>query len=152
MKSEPGSYSIGDLSRDKVTYWSGVRNFQARNFMRDTMKVGDGVLFYHSVTDPVGIAGEAKVVKPGYPDPTAYDPNDHHYDPKSQDGSPTWFMVDVQFVKACKKIITLSQLREMPSLEGMELLKRGSRLSVQKVSPKEWEIIMRLPEWVLRTA
>jgi predicted RNA-binding protein with PUA-like domain len=147
MKTEPTEYSIGHLSRDKITHWDGVRNFQARNFMRDTMQVGDGVFFYHSVTDPIGIAGEAQVIKIGYPDYTAYDPDDKHYDPKSQEDRPTWFMVDVQFVRACRKIITLSQLREMPSLEGMELLRRGSRLSVQPVRPAEWNAIIKLPEW-----
>ncbi len=147
MKSEPSAYAIDDLLRDQVTHWDGVRNYQARNFMRDTMRVGDGVLFYHSVTHPVGIAGEATVVKTGYPDHTAYDPNDIHYDPKSREDRPTWFMVNVQFVRKCKKIIALSALKEIPSLEGMMLLKRGSRLSVQPVMKEEWDIIMRLPEW-----
>ncbi len=147
MKSEPTVYSIDHLKADCVTCWDGVRNYQARNFMRDGMQAGDGVLFYHSIVEPVGIAGEAKVVKAGYPDITAWDPEDKHYDPKSQSGYPTWFMVDVQFIKACREIITLNRLREIPVLEKMEVLKRGSRLSVQPVTQEEYKTILMLPEW-----
>ena len=147
MKSEPTAYSINDLVRDKVTCWDGVRNYQARNFMRDDMQEGDGVLFYHSNMTIPCIAGEAKVTKVGYPDFTAWDTEDPHYDPKSCSDHPTWFMVDVQFVRACRTVITLPRLKEISGLEGMEVVKRGSRLSVQPVSPAEWKIIMTLSEW-----
>ena len=147
MKSEPTVYSITHLKADRVTCWDGVRNYQARNFMRDQMQVGDGVLFYHSIIEPVGIAGEAKVVKTSYPDFTAWDHKDPHYDPKSRLDRPTWFMVDVQFVKACREIITLNRLREIPALEEMEVLKRGSRLSVQPVTESAWKILLKLREW-----
>ena len=148
MKSEPLVYSIWDLKRDKITCWDGVRNYQARNFMRDKMKIGDGVLFYHSNTEPVGIAGEAKIVKTAYPDYTAWDTHDPHYDPKSVQTKPTWFMVDVQFVRLCRKVISLKALRAIDTLNEMEVLKRGSRLSVQPVTALEWQCIMKLPEWV----
>ncbi len=147
MKSEPTAYSITDLKADRVTCWDGVRNYQARNFMRDDMRVGDGVLFYHSVTQPVGIAGEAKVVKASYPDFTAWDPTDKHYDPKSNSARPTWFMVDVKFVRACREIISLDRLREIPSLEEMMVLRKGSRLSVQPVTEQEYQTILKLREW-----
>jgi len=106
MKSEPAAYSIADLKADRVTCWDGVRNYQARNFMRDKMQVGDGVLFYHSVTEPIGIVGEAKVVREGYPDYTGWDKKERHYDPKPSPDQPIWFMVDVQFVRAFKEVIT----------------------------------------------
>ncbi len=148
MKSEPTAYSISDLARDKVTCWDGVRNYQARNFMRDNMQVEDGVLFYHSNMTIPGIAGEAKITRSSYPDFTAWDSEDHHYDPKSDSDRPTWFMVDVQFVKAYPTMITLPQLKETAGLEGMEVVKQGSRLSVSPVSPAEWNIIMNLTKKV----
>jgi predicted RNA-binding protein with PUA-like domain len=149
MKSEPNVFSINDLknAKGRTTCWDGVRNYQARNFLRDEIKVGDGVFYYHSSVEPVGIAGEAVVVKGGYPDYTAFDPDDVHYDPKSDPSRPTWYMIDVKFVRACKEVITLDRLREIPSLKKMKVLQRGMRLSVQPVIPKEWEVIMRLPEW-----
>jgi predicted RNA-binding protein with PUA-like domain len=147
MKSEPTEYSIVDLKSDRVTCWDGVRNYQARNFMRDTMQIGDGVLFYHSVTEPIGIVGEAKVVKRGYPDYTGWDPKDKHYDPKASPDRPIWSMVDVKFVKACREVITLSRLRTIPSLEKMEILRRGSRLSVSPVTEGEFKTILTLREW-----
>ena len=143
MKSEPDVFSIRDLKACKVSCWDGVRNYQARNYMRDEMKIGDGVLFYHSSSDPIGIAGIAEVVKEGYPDYTAFDPRDVHYDPKSDPKKPTWHMVDVKFVKAFKSVIPLSALRKTPGLKNMLLLRHG-RLSVQPVTPKEWEIILRV--------
>jgi predicted RNA-binding protein with PUA-like domain len=147
MKSEPTAYSISDLKKDRVTCWDGVRNYQARNFLRDEMQVGDGVLFYHSILDPVGIAGEARVVKSGYPDYTAWDPEDKHYDPKSVSDRPAWFMTDIQFVRQCRKVIGLARLREIPGLETIEVLRKGSRLSVQPVTAQEFKIILALPEW-----
>ncbi len=147
MKSEPNEYSIEMLRKDKVTCWDGVRNYQARNFMRDHMRVGDGVLFYHSNIEPVGIAGMAVIVKESYPDYTAWDSNDRHYDPKSIPANPTWYMVDVEFVKACREVITLRKLKGISALEKMMVVQKGVRLSVQPVAPAEWEIIVRLPEW-----
>jgi predicted RNA-binding protein with PUA-like domain len=143
MKSEPDVFSIEDLKASKITCWDGVRNYQARNYMRDEMRIGDGVLFYHSSSEPSGIAGIAEVVKEGYPDYTAFDPKDIHYDPKSDPKKPTWFMVDVKFVRAFKSVIPLSTLRKIPGLKDMLLLRHG-RLSVQPLTPRQWKIILRL--------
>lgn len=145
MKSEPGCFSIDDLADapNQTTCWDGVRNFQARNFMRDGMSVGDGVLFYHSVTEP-GVAGIAKVVRESYPDHTAWDPADKHYDPRSTPEKPLWFMVDVQFVEKFPHILPLPALRGIKGLEGMEVLRKGSRLSVMPVTPEEFEIVARV--------
>lgn len=142
MKSEPGEFSFDDLLNmpDQTEHWDGVRNYQARNFMMD-MQPGDGVLFYHSVTQPVGIAGIARVVKKAYPDFTAWDKNDKHYDPKSTEEKPRWFMVDIQAVQKLNEIIPLSLLKETGELEGMEVTKKGSRLSVQPVSEDHWRFI-----------
>jgi predicted RNA-binding protein with PUA-like domain len=149
MKSEPGVFSIDDLRRakDQTTCWDGVRNFQARNLLRDDVKIGDGVLYYHSNTQPPGIAGEAVVVRDGYPDFTAFDPGDPHYDPKSDSSRPTWYMVDVRFVRACKALISLDRLRSIPALKSMVVLRRGMRLSVQPVTAREWSTVAALPEW-----
>ncbi len=149
MKSEPDVFSIDDLRRSKgqVSYWDGVRNYQARNFLRDEIAVGDGVLFYHSSAEPPGIAGEAVVVRAGYPDPTAFDPKDPHHDPKSDRARPTWYVVDVKYVRACRSLIPLSRLRKVSGLTSMLVLKRGMRLSVQPVSAEQWRAIMALPEW-----
>lgn len=147
MKSEPNAYSIHDLKRDRTTYWSGVRNYQARNFMRDRMQIGDGVLFYHSNVEPVGVAGRAEVVKSGYPDHTAWDKKNKYYDTASLSSRPIWFMVDIRFVQACREVITLKRLKEIPALKTMAVLRKGNRLSITPVAPEEWEIIMKLPEW-----
>ena len=146
MKSEPDVYSIADLQRDGTTCWDGVRNYQARNFMRDDMRVGDGVLFYHSNAQPMGIYGVARVVRTAYPDHTAFDPADPHYDPKSDPATPTWMMVDVGYVGTFKEPVTLATLKATPALEKMLVIQRGSRLSVQPVSRKEWDIIMKMGE------
>lgn len=149
MKSEPDAFSIDDLRRadGHTTCWDGVRNYQARNLLRDDFAVGDGVLFYHSSTNPPGIAGEAVVVRSGYPDFTAFDSNDHHYDPKSDSKDPTWYMVDVRFVRACRSLITLDRLKTNPALRSMMVVRRGMRLSVQPVTAGEWKLVMALPEW-----
>ncbi len=146
MKSEPNCYSIDDLAAEKTktTHWDGVRNYQARNFMRDEMKKGDEVLFYHSNAKPPGVAGLATISKESYPDFTAFDPNEMHYDPKSKQESPTWMMVDVKFKKKFKRLIPLEELRQVKSLDGMELLRKGSRLSIQPVSKKHFETIVKL--------
>lgn len=146
MKSEPHAFSMDDLRACGVTDWDGVRNYQARNFMRDEMRRGDGVLFYHSSARPSGIAGEAKVIRESHPDDTAFDPRDHHYDPRSDPANPTWYCVDVQFVRACRSFIPLDELRRIRALRHMVLLRR-SRLSVQPVTHQEWQIIMALPHW-----
>jgi predicted RNA-binding protein with PUA-like domain len=146
MKSEPNVFSIDDLrkSKNQTTCWDGVRNYQARNFLRDEIKVGDGALFYHSDVEPIGIAGEAVVVRGGYPDYTAFDPKDVHFDPKSDPKHPTWYRVDVKFVRACKEVVTLKRLKEIPALKKMMVVQRGMRLSVQPVTPEEWHVIMKL--------
>ena len=147
MKSEPNVFSIEDLRKYTLTPWDGVRNYQARNFLRDDIKAGDGVLYYHSNVEPVGIAGEAVVVRDGYPDYTAFDPDDAHYDPKSDPQKPTWYMVDVKFVRACEDGITLKRLKSLSALRSMLVVQRGQRLSVQPVATAEWRVIMGLPEW-----
>ncbi len=149
LKSEPTAFSIEDLknSKEGTACWDGVRNYQARNFLRDDLKIGDGVLYYHSNADPVGIAGEAVVVLEGYPDKSAFDSLDIHYDPKSNPAKPTWFTVDIQFIRKAGEIISLKKLRSLPPLKEMKALQRGMRLSVQPVMPEEWAIIMGFSEW-----
>ncbi|MFO0775533.1 MAG: EVE domain-containing protein [Nitrospiraceae bacterium] len=145
MKSEPLSFSIDDLkaARGQRTSWDGVRNYQARNFMRE-MQVGDRAFYYHSNADPPAIVGIAEVVRTAYPDDSAFDKDDHHYDPKSKPESPTWDMVDVKFVKKFAEPLGLDLLRRQAGLKKMELLRKGSRLSVQPVRPEEWETILKL--------
>lgn len=147
MKSEPGDFSIEDLRRDHTTCWSGVRNYQARNFMRDQMQVGDGALIYHSTTAPVGVAGMAEVIKASYPDPTAWDKRSRYYDIKSTPDHPIWFMVDIRFVKACREVITLKRLKSLSALRKMCVVQRGNRLSITPVTASEWDTILSLPEW-----
>ena len=143
MKSEPGAYGIDDLERDGRTSWEGVRNYQARNFMRDQMQPGDGVLFYHSSADPPGVVGLAKVVRSGYPDPTARDPNSKYFDPKASDDDPRWYMVDIEFEERFPEIVPLGTLRETPGLEEMLVINK-SRLSVQPVTPEQFRIVRKL--------
>ena len=146
VKSEPDVFSFADLvaSPNSTTGWEGVRNYQARNFMRDGMKRGDLVFFYHSSTDPAAIVGVAEVAREAYPDPTAVDPSDSHYDPKSRPDAPTWMMVDLRAVEPLARPLPLSDLRGVKGLEKMVLLQKGSRLSVQPVTEKEWEIIYKM--------
>ncbi|HEX7118777.1 MAG TPA: EVE domain-containing protein [Longimicrobiales bacterium] len=143
MKSEPGTYSIDDLARDGRTHWDGIRNYQARNLMRDEMRVGDEVLFYHSSTDRVGVVGLARVVREAYPDPTARDPNSKYFDPKASDEDPRWFMVDIEFVEKFDEIVPLATLKETPGLEKM-LVTTKSRLSIQPVTEREFEVVKAL--------
>ena len=143
LKTEGSCYSIDHFKKDKKTQWTGVRNYQARNFMINDMKVGDSVFFYHSNSDPTGIAGLARVCALAHPDKTAMDSKDEHYDPKATAGKPIWFAVDVEFVKKFGRIITLAELKKEEELDGMLLLKRGTRLSVQPVTKKQFEKIMR---------
>ena len=144
MKSEPNSYSIKDLQRDKVAFWDGVRNYQARNFMMKDMRKGDKVLFYHSNADPSGVTGLAVVCEEFKADPTAWDKKSKYYDPKSTKENPRWFAVTVSFVKAFDKIISLSDLRREKSLKHMALLQKGQRLSVLPVTQKEYESIVKM--------
>lgn len=144
LKTEPSSYSIDDLKRDGQTFWNGVRNYQARNFMRDEMKVGDLVLVHHSNADPSGIVGIAKIVKAGYPDFTAWDSKSKYFDPSSSPEKPVWYMVDVAFVEKFKQILSLEFLKKHSKLEGLMLLKKGSRLSVQPVSQAHFKEIINL--------
>ncbi len=145
MKSEPDVFSIDDLARSpkQTTAWDGVRNYQARNFMR-AMKVGDQVLFYHSNAKPPSVVGIAEVVSTAYPDATQFDKQDVHYDPASVPDQPRWDVVDVRFVHKFAAPLSLDLLREQPGLKGMELLRKGSRLSVQPVRATEWKEILRL--------
>jgi predicted RNA-binding protein with PUA-like domain len=146
FKSEPTAYSFADLmaERDRTTGWDGVRNYQARNLLRDQIKVGDGVLVYHSSADPPCIAGIAEVVRAGHPDPTAFDPKDPHYDPKSDPDEPTWYQVSIKAVKALEPPLGLPFLNGVAELAGMELLRKGSRLSVQPVTEHQWKCILAL--------
>ncbi len=146
MKSEPDVFAIDDLKAcpNGTEPWDGVRNYQARNMMRDDMKKGDKVFFYHSNCKVPGIVGIAKVVKESYPDHTAFDPECKYYDPKSDPDNPRWFMVDVKFVKKFKEVISLEQLKAMPELEEMPLVRRGNRLSVMPVGEEHWERILEL--------
>ena len=143
LKSEPGAYSIQDLERDGRTSWEGVRNYQARNFMRDDMQPGDGVLFYHSSADPPGVAGVARVCRAAYPDPTARDPESGYFDPKASDEDPRWYMVDIEFEERFPRVVPLEELKRTPGLEEM-LVTTKSRLSVQPVKPEEFEVVLRL--------
>lgn len=148
LKSEPEVFSIDDLQRsaNKTTHWDGVRNYQARNYLRDSIKKGDGVLFYHSNAEPPAIVGIAEVVREGYPDFTAFDKKDPHYDPKSDEKNPTWYMVDIKHVKTFRHPLALEQLRNIKGLQKMVLLQKGSRLSVQPVTEAEWKIILQLAQ------
>ncbi len=146
FKSEPSCFSMDDLKAmpKSTDHWDGVRNYQARNLLRDDIKKGDEVFFYHSNAKPMGIAGICTVVKSGYPDHTAQDPNSDHPDPKHTDDKPLWYMVDVKFKKKFKDIIALKDLKEISGLNNMVLTQRGSRLSVQPVTSDEWKIIIAL--------
>lgn len=144
MKSEPNEFSIDDLERVTVEPWDGIRNYQARNFIRDQMVVGEQAFFYHSSCKTPAIVGIMEIASKPYPDPTAFDPQNLHYDAKSDANNPTWMLVDVRFRSKLKTPITLTQLKQEPELSGMRLLKRGNRLSVFPVDHKHWEHIMQL--------
>jgi predicted RNA-binding protein with PUA-like domain len=143
VKSEPESYSIEDLRRDGRTAWTGVRNFQARNIMRDQMRVGDPVLFYHSSAEPPGVVGLARVASEAYPDPTQYDRKSHYFDEKSTEDAARWFVVDIEFEKVLPRMVPLAEIRETASLSELPLVNR-SRLSVQPVDPKAFDTIVRM--------
>lgn len=146
FKSEPGTFSIADLavSPKKTTCWDGVRNYQARNLLRDEIRKGDKVLFYHSSCEPAGVAGTAIVMRDGYPDFTALDKKSTYHDPKSTPENPIWYMVDIRLEQVFLELVTLQAIRERPELQDMVLLQKGSRLSVQPVSRAEFDTIVGL--------
>jgi predicted RNA-binding protein with PUA-like domain len=144
MKSEPDCFSFDDLNNcpDSTDCWDGVRNYQARNLMRDDIKPGDGVLFYHSNIKSPAIVGIARIVSEGYPDHTALDPREKHFDPKSTNEKPIWSMVDVKYVMPLQRELTRDDLRAHPELASMGVLRKGNRLSVQPVSDEEWKLVL----------
>ncbi len=144
FKSEPDSYSIDDLKRDRTEKWEGIRNYQARNMMRDDMRLGDKVLFYHSSCAEPGIAGIAKVASKPYPDSSQFDPDSRYFDPKSDPDDPRWILVDLAFVRKLKHVITLADIRTIPELGDMILTRRGNRLSIMPVDPAHWKLILSL--------
>jgi len=144
MKCEPSAYSISDLARDGDTSWEGVRNFQARNFMRDDMALGDPVLFYASNADPSGVSGLATIAKTSYPDHFAWKKGHKYFDARSTKAAPTWFMVDVGFVEEFAATVPLATLKATKGLDDMKVVQKGSRLSVQPVTKKEYDIVVRL--------
>lgn len=147
MKSEPDVYSIDHLAKQKnPEHWDGIRNYQARNFMRDDMQIGDRVFFYHSNCAEPGIVGVAEVCSEAYPDHTAFDPESNYFDPKSDPDNPRWMMVDVKFIKKLKRNVSLSELRDHKSIADMRLLQKGNRLSIMPVAKKEWNYILKLAE------
>jgi len=148
LKTEPESFSIQDLAKSpkQTTCWDGVRNYQARNFMRDEMRVGDRVLLYHSSSETPAIVGLAGVVREDYPDHTAWDPKDSHYDPGSTKEDPRWVMVDIKLERIFREPLPLAKLRGIAALKEMELLRKGSRLSVQPVRKAEFEAILKLAQ------
>jgi predicted RNA-binding protein with PUA-like domain len=144
MKCEPSAYTIDDLQRDGKTGWEGVRNYQARNFMRDDMQVGDGVLFYASNAEPSGVTGLATICRAGYPDPFALRKGHDYYDPKHTADKPIWYSVEIAFVERFEQVLPLSTLKEVKGLQQMMVNQKGSRLSVQPVTAREYEIVRRL--------
>ncbi|MDT8420209.1 MAG: EVE domain-containing protein [Desulfuromonadales bacterium] len=144
MKSEPEAFSIEDLQAlpEQTEHWDGVRNYQARNMMRDEMRVGDLAFFYHSNCPEPGIVGIMQVVREGYPDFTAFDPQSKYFDPKSDPAKPRWFMVDIRFVRTLKRLISLGELKQYDELQGMQLLRKGNRLSITPVTEAQWEFIL----------
>lgn len=146
MKSEPDTFGIDDLCNKpgQTEHWDGVRNYQARNMMRDAMKLGDLVFFYHSNCDVPGIVGIMEVAREGYPDFSAFDPDDPHFDPKSDPVNPRWIMVDVKHVRKLSRIISLKELKLHPELADLALVRRGNRLSIMPVSERQWDFILGL--------
>jgi len=144
MKTEPDEFSIDDLAKKKVEPWTGVRNYQARNFMRDGMQVGDGVLFYHSSCEVPGVAGIAEVASAAYPDPSQFDRKSDYYDAASKPEEPRWFLVDVKFRRKLKRVVALTELKDRKELAGFPLIARGNRLSVLPVTKAQWDFILGL--------
>lgn len=146
MKSEPDVYSIDDLMRDGRNMWEGCRNYTVRNFFRDRFQIGDSALFYHSNASPSGIAGTMRICSQAYADPTQFDPASEYYDPKSTRDNPRWLAVDVEFERRFQRVVSLEELRRIPGLENMLVLRRGQRLSVMPVTEDEWNLITNLAD------
>ena len=145
IKSEPEAYSIDDLEADRTEHWDGIRNYQARNFMRDDMKVGDQVFFYHSNCKPPGIVGICEVASKPYPDHTAFDANEKYFDPKSDPDNPRWIMVDMKFIRKTRRLISLEEIKQhADQLEDFPLIRKGNRLSIMPVSEAHWEYLLTL--------
>lgn len=144
MKSEPSEFGIDDLEACGTEPWDGIRNYQARNMIRDEMQPGDEAFFYHSSCETPGIVGIMEIKTAAYPDPTAFDAADRHFDPKSDPDNPRWFLVDVRFGRKLSRTITLPELKACPELAALPLVRRGNRLSVMPVAPDEWEFILSL--------
>lgn len=148
MKSEPSAFSIDDLKSmpNRTEHWDGVRNYQARNMMRDTMKVGDRAFFYHSNCKVPGIVGLMEVVREGYPDHTAFEPDSKYFDEKSDPNNPRWYMVDIKYLRHTRRVISLAEIKDHASLENMPLVRKGNRLSIMPVSKNEWDFILSLED------
>lgn len=144
MKSEPSTFGIDDLKKKRVEPWDGVRNYQARNFMRDDMRIGDKILFYHSNTTPPGVVGVAEVASKPYPDATAWDPKSPYYDNRSTPENPVWMLVDVKFVKKLPRLVSLDEIKTMKNTQDMLLIKKGQRLSIQPIDKKHYEAILAI--------
>jgi len=144
MKSEPDAYSIDDLERDGREMWDGIRNYQARNLMRDDMRVGDDVFFYHSSCKVPGIVGIARVASESYPDPTQFDPKSRYHDAKSSKDNPRWYLVDIEFVRKLERPIPLTELKAHPGLDGMLVTRKGYRLSIMPVDAEHWDLVLSL--------
>lgn len=144
MKCEPSTYSIDDLKRDGCSDWEGVRNFQARNYMRDEMRIGDLAFFYHSVVVPPGIAGICRICRESFPDHTALDPKSRYFEPKASAENPIWMMVKVEFVEKFLHYVTLQELKSNPQFEGLKVLQKGSRLSIMPVEAAHFKLICKL--------
>ncbi len=144
FKSEPTTYSFDDLVADGVAEWDGVRNFQVRNWLKNEIKPGDKLLFWHSSTKPIGVVGTASVVKEGYPDHTAWDPGSDHPDPKSTPPKPLWYMVDIEAELKFPEMVTADRMRTVPELNEMIVLKRGNRFSITPVTAEEYAVVVRL--------
>ena len=144
LKSEPDEFSIDDLKAQRTEPWDGIRNYQARNFIRDDMRPGDQAFFYHSSCETPGVAGIMTIAGKSRPDPTAFDRRDKHYDPDSSPDDPRWYLVDVRFKRKLKRVIPLAELREHDALKGLKLLQKGNRLSVMPVTREEWDYILSL--------
>lgn len=146
MKTEPDTFGIDDLKRVGTEPWDGIRNYQARNLMRDDMKIGDGVLFYHSNAKPPGVVGVAEIASEAKVDPTQFDPDKKYFDAKSKPDNPRWLLLDVRYVRHFPRLVSLQELKEAPGLEEMMVTRKGMRLSIQPVTEQEWDIVHQLAE------
>lgn len=144
MKTEPNVFSLDDLKEAGVEPWDGIRNYQARNLIRDEMKPGDKVFIYHSRVEPIGIVGEGSVASEAYPDPTQFNPDEKYFDPKADPEKPRWFLADIKYECHYSRVLTLKELKQIPELSDMKVVQKGSRLSIQPVTETEWNFITNL--------